>query len=73
MGFWGQEQQWVAVQEKTFTKWSVCIDGDSATTNTINSRLNSKITVREVSVNDLVTDLSDGVGTPHLINWEIGK
>lgn len=27
-------------------------------------RLNSKINVREVSVNDLVTDLSDGVSTP---------
>ncbi|KAL8729353.1 MAG: hypothetical protein Q9181_005029 [Wetmoreana brouardii] len=50
MGVLGQEQQWVAVQEKTFTKW-----------------LNSKINVREVAVNDLVTDLSDGVVLIHLL------
>ncbi|KAL8926689.1 MAG: hypothetical protein Q9208_002763, partial [Pyrenodesmia sp. 3 TL-2023] len=50
MGFLGQEQQWVAVQEKTFTKW-----------------LNSKIIVREVSCQNLVTDLSDGVLLIHLL------
>lgn len=50
MGFLGQEQQWVAVQEKTFTKW-----------------LNSKINVREVSCQNLVTDLSDGVLLIHLL------
>ncbi|KAL8760945.1 MAG: hypothetical protein Q9184_002887 [Pyrenodesmia sp. 2 TL-2023] len=50
MGFLGQEQQWVAVQEKTFTKW-----------------LNSKISVREVSCQNLVTDLSDGVLLIHLL------
>ncbi|KAI4189848.1 MAG: hypothetical protein LQ346_005049 [Caloplaca aetnensis] len=50
MGFLGQEQQWVAVQEKTFTKW-----------------LNSKIIAREVSCQNLVTDLSDGVLLIHLL------
>ncbi|KAL8939304.1 MAG: hypothetical protein Q9211_002800 [Gyalolechia sp. 1 TL-2023] len=50
MGFLGQEQQWIAVQEKTFTKW-----------------LNSKINVRQVSINNLVTDLSDGVILIHLL------
>lgn len=50
MGILGQEQQWVAVQQKTFTKW-----------------LNSKINVREVSVQNLVTDLSDGVILIHLL------
>ncbi|KAL8932680.1 MAG: hypothetical protein Q9216_006730 [Gyalolechia sp. 2 TL-2023] len=50
MGFLGQEQQWIAVQEKTFTKW-----------------LNSKINVRQVSITNLVTDLSDGVILIHLL------
>ncbi|KAL8854101.1 MAG: hypothetical protein Q9221_001021 [Calogaya cf. arnoldii] len=50
MGVLGQEQQWITVQEKTFTKW-----------------LNSKINVREVAVNDLTTDLSDGVNLIHLL------
>ncbi|MCJ1428515.1 hypothetical protein MMC29_006425 [Sticta canariensis] len=44
------EQQWVTVQQKTFTKW-----------------LNSKVSPRDVSVNDLVTDLSDGVILIHLL------
>ncbi|KAL9623141.1 MAG: hypothetical protein Q9204_007972 [Flavoplaca sp. TL-2023a] len=50
MGVLGQEQQWITVQEKTFTKW-----------------LNSKINAREVAVNDLTTDLSDGVNLIHLL------
>ncbi|KAL8670478.1 MAG: hypothetical protein Q9168_004987 [Polycauliona sp. 1 TL-2023] len=50
MGVLDREQQWIAVQEKTFTKW-----------------LNSKINVREVAVNDLTTDLSDGVNLIHLL------
>ncbi|KAL8751243.1 MAG: hypothetical protein Q9199_006551 [Rusavskia elegans] len=50
MGVLGQEQQWITVQEKTFTKW-----------------LNSKINVREVHVNDLTIDLSDGVNLIHLL------
>ncbi|MCJ1265682.1 hypothetical protein MMC22_005562 [Lobaria immixta] len=44
------EQQWVTVQQKTFTKW-----------------LNSKVNPRNVAVNDLVTDLSDGVILIHLL------
>ncbi|MCJ1470474.1 hypothetical protein MMC07_009119 [Pseudocyphellaria aurata] len=44
------EQQWVTVQQKTFTKW-----------------LNSKVSPRDVAVNDLVTDLSDGVILIHLL------
>ncbi|KAL8827636.1 MAG: hypothetical protein Q9191_003063 [Dirinaria sp. TL-2023a] len=44
------EQQWVTVQQKTFTKW-----------------LNSKVNDRDVHVNDLATDLSDGVILIHLL------
>ncbi|KAF2679591.1 alpha-actinin-2 [Lentithecium fluviatile CBS 122367] len=44
------EQQWVKVQQKTFTKW-----------------LNSKLKTREVEINDLITDLSDGIVLIHLL------
>ncbi|KAF9733666.1 hypothetical protein PMIN06_010808 [Paraphaeosphaeria minitans] len=44
------EQQWVKVQQKTFTKW-----------------LNSKLKVRELEINDLITDLSDGIALVHLL------
>ncbi|KAF1942039.1 alpha-actinin-2 [Clathrospora elynae] len=44
------EQQWVKVQQKTFTKW-----------------LNSKLKSREVEINDLITDLSDGIILIHLL------
>ncbi|KAF2114797.1 alpha-actin-like proteinin [Lophiotrema nucula] len=44
------EQQWVKVQQKTFTKW-----------------LNSKLKAREVEINDLITDLSDGIVLVHLL------
>ncbi|KAI9712880.1 MAG: hypothetical protein M1812_006749 [Candelaria pacifica] len=44
------EQQWVTVQQKTFTKW-----------------LNTKIKARDIAVNDLVKDLSDGVILIHLL------
>ncbi|KAI4165658.1 MAG: hypothetical protein LQ342_000600 [Letrouitia transgressa] len=50
MAVLGQEQQWVTVQQKTFTKW-----------------LNSKVSSRDVIVNDLVTDLSDGIILIHLL------
>jgi len=44
------EQQWVKVQQKTFTKW-----------------LNSKIKARDVQIEDLITDLSDGINLIHLL------
>ena len=60
----GFEQQWVTVQQKTFTKWS---DSGRVLFNhsilTALCRLNSKVNPRDVHVNDLVTDLSDGVIT----------
>ena len=58
----GFEQQWVTVQQKTFTKWSD--SGRVLLTHTMLTalrRLNSKVNSRDVHVNDLVTDLSDGV------------
>ena len=58
----GFEQQWVTVQQKTFTKWSDL--GRVLFNNKILTalrRLNSKVNPRDVHVNDLVTDLSDGV------------
>ena len=39
-----EQQRWIKVQEKTFTKW-----------------LNAKLCERNLAVQDLVTDLSDGV------------
>ncbi|KAI1008111.1 Alpha-actinin-like protein 1 [Podosphaera aphanis] len=45
-----EQQQWITVQQKTFTKW-----------------LNTKIESRDVTVVDLVKDLSDGVILIHLI------
>lgn len=44
------EQQWVKVQQKTFTKW-----------------LNSKLKARNVEIQDLIYDLSDGVVLIHLL------
>ncbi|KAF2240310.1 alpha-actinin-2 [Trematosphaeria pertusa] len=44
------EQQWVKVQQKTFTKW-----------------LNSKLKTREVEIDDLIKDLSDGIALIHLL------
>ncbi|KAF1957587.1 alpha-actinin-2 [Byssothecium circinans] len=44
------DEQWVKVQQKTFTKW-----------------LNSKLKAREVEINDLITDLSDGIALIHLL------
>ncbi|KAL1889848.1 alpha-actinin [Ceratocystis pirilliformis] len=45
-----EQQRWITVQQKTFTKW-----------------LNTKIEVRNLQVNDLVKDLSDGVVLIHLL------
>ncbi|KKA30371.1 hypothetical protein TD95_001032 [Thielaviopsis punctulata] len=45
-----EQQRWITVQQKTFTKW-----------------LNTKIEVRNLQVNDLVKDLSDGVILIHLL------
>ena len=60
----GAEQQWVAVQQKTFTKWYdvTCELPESCSDRA--HRLNSKVNPRDVHVNDLVTDLSDGVSSP---------
>ncbi|KAF2093921.1 alpha-actin-like proteinin [Rhizodiscina lignyota] len=44
------EQQWITVQQKTFTKW-----------------LNNKIKARNIEIQDLVKDLSDGVTLIHLL------
>ena len=57
-------QQWVTVQQKTFTKWSVLLvdkHGKENTDTVILHRLNTKIKSRDIVVNDLVKDLSDGV------------
>jgi hypothetical protein len=63
------EQQWITVQQKTFTKWLVPrwslrryagVVADEAFADD-NCRLNTKIKARDVAVADLVTDLSDGV------------
>jgi len=61
------EQSWVKVQEKTFGKWYAA--WDEALGNMKEDilmaclRLNSKLQVRNISIKNLVTDLSDGVST----------
>ena len=59
----GVEQQWVAVQEKTFTKWFVdtLLQEILMTDSRVAFRLNAKVSGRDVAVKNLVTDLSDGV------------
>ena len=69
MAVLGQGQQWITVQEKTFTKWWVWNNWKRARRITDeHSRLNSKVGPRDLLVNDVVTDLSDGVGkTIHIL------
>lgn len=59
------EPKWINVQQKTFTKWYVLsYPHNPASTNdtdTLLLRLNNKVAERQVSVADLVKDLSDGV------------
>jgi hypothetical protein len=52
------------VYEMVCLRWSGFLDSLSSQGT---YRLNSKVQPREVSVNDLVHDLSDGVGTPSAI------
>jgi hypothetical protein len=54
------EQQWIKVQEKTFTKWFVTIKAVERRFLTYR-RLNSKLKTRDIEIQDLVKDLSDGV------------
>jgi hypothetical protein len=62
------EQQWVKVQQKTFTKWCASPACNKAETQlTIWCRLNSKLKTREVQIDDLITDLSDGVSSPEIL------
>lgn len=72
-----EQQRWITVQEKTFTKWCVSNLSDiiartSSSTHTLSlsvcsgltsdgCRLNTKIVTRNLEVKDLVKDLSDGV------------
>lgn len=70
------EQQWVTVQQKTFTKWLVdfMLASERAAVNSVVLyRLNTKIKARDIAVNDLVKDLSDGVRLQSGSNRSIGK
>lgn len=57
-----EQQRWITVQQKTFTKWYVLQSGIGGIIlmNGL-ARLNTKIEPRGVAVVDLVKDLSDGV------------
>ena len=57
-----EQQRWITVQQKTFTKWYVLQSGIGGIMlmNGL-ARLNTKIESRGVAVVDLVKDLSDGV------------
>lgn len=57
-----KEPQWINVQQKTFTKWYSPRTCTCQLLLTVLYRLNSKVASRQVAVNDLVKDLSDGVG-----------
>lgn len=57
-----EQQRWITVQQKTFTKWCAMLSLPLPSSALIwLSRLNTKIAVRELEVKDLVADLSDGV------------
>lgn len=61
------EKQWINTQQKTFTKWydSAQLAGFLCLhelTFCFLSRLNNKIKARDLNIEDLVKDLSDGVG-----------
>ena len=64
-----EQQKWITVQQKTFTKWygsqRRCSRGSIDSSN----RLNTKIEPRELVVVDLVKDLSDGVS----IQWNLSQ
>jgi hypothetical protein len=59
---YAEQQMWISVQQKTFTKWCVvpCVNWRVHVTNYA-TRLNTKLEARDVTVKDLVKDLSDGV------------
>jgi hypothetical protein len=57
-----EQQRWVTVQQKTFTKWYLCLEFLACSMLTFFfPRLNTKIEARNLEVKDLVKDLSDGV------------
>ena len=58
------EKQWINVQQKTFTKWFALPAPPSPRHQLIEARLNDKLKARTLSIEDLVTDLSDGVSAP---------
>ena len=61
-----KEPQWIDVQEKTFTKWCVYLLDSSIIVLTKVHRLNTKVAARNLAVNSIVRDLSDGVRRPFL-------
>jgi len=70
------EQSWVKVQEKTFGKWCVwhgmvwhVLEARPLANHDLSfsHRLNSKLAVRGVHVEDLVRDVSDGTALIHLL------
>ena len=58
-----EQQKWITVQQKTFTKWCVYpwMERLANWGLIVSRRLNTKIEPRELVVKDLVQDLSDGV------------
>lgn len=64
------EKSWVNVQEKTFTKWSVTSPPPPFPLSlplhglTNPARLNNKVKARDIAIENLITDLSDGVSVP---------
>ena len=60
---YAEQQKWITVQQKTFTKWYAVLPllGPGGGRLTNYHRLNTKIEPRELMVKDLVHDLSDGV------------
>lgn len=59
---YSDQQQWIKVQQKTFTKWyAQCWNPSLCRTKISFFRLNTKIEARNLEVKDLISDLKDGV------------
>lgn len=64
------EKSWINVQQKTFTKWSVHLPEPACPRISVDiranhphvpNRLNDKLKIRNITIEDLVKDLCDGV------------
>lgn len=62
---YAEQQRWITVQQKTFTKWYIICRRSLFRDWVLNytARLNTKLEARELEVKDLIDDLRDGVSS----------